>query len=168
MARVRISLTLASDGGASGDSGPRWSFMALQLFEPTELGRTPSSRRRNPPQREASPEEIEELLRISIEGRKRVKDQIVRIDSTMAEVKFGYLDKAGNWHDVTTLEEQEHPAYYHRRAADGGDVDGPDPSANANTTEPETDTSPTEEKHGRIFEGHKEFTPGRMPCWSKK
>ena len=26
----------------------------------------------------------------------------------MAEVKFGYLDKAGGWHPVTTLEEQEY------------------------------------------------------------
>ena len=55
------------------------------------------------------------VLRFAIEGRKRVKDQILRIDSTMAEVKFGYLDKAGGWHTVTTLEEQEYPAYYHQR-----------------------------------------------------
>ena len=62
------------------------------------------------PHGEAIPEEIEELLRFSIEGRKRVKDQILRIDSTMAEVNFGYVDRAGGWHAVTTLEEQEYPA----------------------------------------------------------
>ena len=44
------------------------------------------------PHGEATPEEIEEILRFAIEGRKRVKDQILRIDSTMADVKFGYLD----------------------------------------------------------------------------
>ena len=66
------------------------------------------------PHGEATTEEIEEILRFAIEGRKRVKDQILRIDSTMAEVKFGYLDKAGEWHAVTTLEEDEYPAYYHR------------------------------------------------------
>ena len=47
------------------------------------------------PHGEATKEEIEEILRFAIEGRKRVKDQILRIDSTMADVKFGYLDKAG-------------------------------------------------------------------------
>ena len=34
--------------------------------------------------------EIEEILRFAIEGRKRVKDQILRIDDTMAAVNFGY------------------------------------------------------------------------------
>ena len=68
------------------------------------------------PHGEATKEEIEEILRFAIEGRKRVKDQILRIDSTMADVKFGYLDKAGDWHAVTTLEEDEYPTYYHQRA----------------------------------------------------
>ena len=67
------------------------------------------------PHGEATKDEIEEILRFAIEGRKRVKDQILRIDSTMADVKFGYLDKAGDWHAVTTLEEDEYPAYYHQR-----------------------------------------------------
>jgi ATP-dependent Lon protease len=67
------------------------------------------------PAGEATREEIEEILRYAIEGRKRVKDQILRIDSTMAEVKFGYLDTDGTWHDVETFEENEYPAYYHRR-----------------------------------------------------
>ncbi len=47
------------------------------------------------PQGEATTEEIEEILRFAIEGRKRVKDQILRIDTTMADVKFGYSDQAG-------------------------------------------------------------------------
>ena len=67
------------------------------------------------PHGEATKEEIEEILRFAIEGRKRVKDQILRIDSTMADVKFGYLDTDGAWHAVTTLEEDEYPTYYHRR-----------------------------------------------------
>ena len=66
------------------------------------------------PHGEATKEEIEEILQFAIEGRKRVKDQILRIDSTMADVKFGYLDKAGEWRAVTTLEEDEYPAYYHQ------------------------------------------------------
>lgn len=74
---------------------------------------------------EATKPEIEEILRMAIEGRKRVKDQILRIDSTMAEVKFGYTDDAGEWHTVTTLEEDEYPEYYHRRAGGSGDEEEP-------------------------------------------
>jgi len=65
------------------------------------------------PHEEATATEIEEILRFAIEGRKRVKDQILRIDPTMAEVKFGYRASGGQWRPVTTLEEDEFPAYYH-------------------------------------------------------
>ena len=40
--------------------------------------------------RRATKEELEEVLRFAIEGRKRVRDQIIRIDTTMAAVNFGY------------------------------------------------------------------------------
>ncbi|MEV5836775.1 BREX system Lon protease-like protein BrxL [Nocardia sp. NPDC052112] len=70
------------------------------------------------PSRAATKAETEELLRFAIEGRKRVKDQILRIDRTMDEVKFGYTDAAGVWHDVTTQEERDYPQYYERDAAD--------------------------------------------------
>ena len=72
------------------------------------------------PHGEATREEVEEVLRLAIEGRKRVKDQIVRIDKTMAAVDFGYTDREGEWHAVKTLEEDEYPAYYRP----GGDGDG--------------------------------------------
>ena len=104
------------------------------------------------PHGEASAEEIEELLRFSIEGRKRVKDQILRIDSTMAEVRFGFLDKAGGWHPVTTLEEQEYPAYYHQRADDGGD-DGGGGGSGADPAEASAPVAAV----GALFEGHREF-----------
>lgn len=74
------------------------------------------------PHGEATRDEIEEVLRLAIEGRKRVKDQIVRIDATMAGVDFGYLDTEGVWHAVTTLEEDEYPRYYHRDGASRGTV----------------------------------------------
>ena len=70
------------------------------------------------PNGEASPEEIEEILRFAIEGRKRVKDQILRMDPTLSAVNFSYKDSAGEWHAVTTLEEVEYPAFYHRSAAE--------------------------------------------------
>ncbi len=106
------------------------------------------------PQGEAKKKEVEEILRFAIEGRKRVKDQIIRIDTTMAGVKFGYLDKAGEWHAVTTLEEDEYPSYYHRRQTDG-DEEG---SSEAETPEPSVaPNEDTSTKPSPLFEGHREF-----------
>ena len=77
------------------------------------------------PQGEASEKEIEEILRVAIEGRKRVKDQLMRIDTTYAEVKFGYSCNDGVEKIVKTLEEEEYPQYYSSsskaRAADEQD-----------------------------------------------
>lgn len=67
----------------------------------------------------ASKDEIEELLKFAIEGRKRVKDQLMRIDQTYAKVNFAYLDSSQHLYQVTTLEEQEYPHYYHRSVGDG-------------------------------------------------
>ncbi|WP_417522113.1 BREX system Lon protease-like protein BrxL [Marinobacter sp.] len=69
------------------------------------------------PQGGATKEEVEELLRLSIEGRKRVKDQLQRIDTTYGEVRFSYQDEGGKEVLVTTLEEEEYPGYYHRAVA---------------------------------------------------
>lgn len=66
------------------------------------------------PQGEATPAELEELLRVSIEGRKRVKDQLLRIDSTYPTVRFVYTDAGGKTMKVATLEEEEYPQSYHR------------------------------------------------------
>lgn len=61
---------------------------------------------------EASKEEIQAILEFAIEGRKRVKDQLLRIDSTYAQVKFSFEDSNGAIKLVKTLEEQEYPSYY--------------------------------------------------------
>lgn len=106
------------------------------------------------PHREASKEQIEEVLRFAIEGRKRVKDQILRIDTTMTEVRFGYLDKAGEWHGVTTLEEEEYPAYYHRRQSE--DTTTEDSSA-VETTKHEIATATAPSEPDPLFEGHREY-----------
>ena len=71
------------------------------------------------PQGGASKQEIEELLRFAIEGRKRVKDQLMRIDSTYGNVCFSYVDVNGQTQPVTTLEEQEYPHYYYKTIAEG-------------------------------------------------
>lgn len=104
------------------------------------------------PHGEATKDEIEEILRFAIEGRKRVKDQILRIDTTMADVKFGYHDKTGEWHAVTTLEEDEYPSYYHRRSSPATS-DAPS-GAEANETEAVTVTPP---QPAPLFQGHREF-----------
>lgn len=67
------------------------------------------------PEGEATDVEVEEVLRIAIEGRKRVKDQLLRIDSTYPSVRFTYFSQDGKEHPVTTLEEQEYPGAYHRQ-----------------------------------------------------
>ncbi|HDQ70544.1 MAG TPA: BREX system Lon protease-like protein BrxL [Chloroflexi bacterium] len=72
------------------------------------------------PHQEATHEEIEEILRFAIEGRKRVKDQLMRIDPTYAEVDFAYTDvESGQVRRVQTLEEKTYPRYY----GAGGDED---------------------------------------------
>lgn len=73
------------------------------------------------PSGEATKEEIEEILRFAIEGRKRVKDQLLRIDSTYAATDFSYQENGGAWKKVYTLEEKEYPKYYYaRQKSDGG------------------------------------------------
>lgn len=71
----------------------------------------------------ATESDIEELLRAAIEGRKRVKDQLLRIDSTYPEVRFSYQGKDGVEKLVRTLEEDEYPNQYHRRLAIDGQSD---------------------------------------------
>lgn len=86
------------------------------------------------PHGEATREETEEILRFAIEGRKRVKDQILRIDATMATVKFGFTDKAGTWSPVATLEEEEYPGYYSRHASHAVDEPSDDEGVPAGST----------------------------------
>jgi ATP-dependent Lon protease len=73
------------------------------------------------PHGEAPKQEIEELLRFAIEGRKRVKDQLMRIDSTYGHVHFSYINSGEQPKPVTTLEEEEYPNYYHKTIAGGDD-----------------------------------------------
>ncbi|MDD2467999.1 MAG: BREX system Lon protease-like protein BrxL [Desulfobulbus sp.] len=72
----------------------------------------------------ASKEEIEELLKFAIEGRKRVKDQLMRIDSTYPKVRFTYQDTSGQDRQVRTLEEEEFFHYYHKTVANGSATEG--------------------------------------------
>jgi ATP-dependent Lon protease len=64
------------------------------------------------PHQEATREELEEVLRFAIEGRKRIKDQLLRIDTTYATVNFGYRDTDGRKFEVRALEEELYPRQY--------------------------------------------------------
>ncbi|WP_419587916.1 BREX system Lon protease-like protein BrxL [Thiolapillus sp.] len=74
------------------------------------------------PEGEATKEEIQAILHFAIEGRKRVKDQLMRIDSTYADVRFSYEDGEGKTFSVKTLEEEEYPRYYHHTIGDGAEA----------------------------------------------
>ncbi len=67
------------------------------------------------PDGNATVEEKEALLVFAIEGRKRVKDQLVRIDPTFDFVKFGYSDVKGNFTVVLTKEEEQFPQHYYQK-----------------------------------------------------
>jgi ATP-dependent Lon protease len=76
------------------------------------------------PHQEAPRQEVEELLRFAIEGRKRVKDQLMRIDSTYADVRFGYRAGDGNTVQVKTLEEELYGRHYRSSATvEGAEVE---------------------------------------------
>lgn len=111
------------------------------------------------PQGGATKEEVEELLRFAIEGRKRVKDQLMRIDSTYGNVRFTYQGSDGQTRFVTTLEEEEYPDYYHKTIAeveDGEVVESAQPGTHKDPYEPPHPVEPVlKEKHLTFKENQK-------------
>lgn len=108
------------------------------------------------PHEQATAEEIEEVLRFAIEGRKRVKDQILRIDTTMASVKFGYAAVGGGWSAVTTLEEDEYPTHYQGSPPPlqtAEEALAPEPSQTLAATASNT----AEDVPVALFEGHRDY-----------
>ena len=107
----------------------------------------------------ATKEEVEELLRFAIEGRKRVKDQLMRIDSTYGNVRFTYQDTDGRAKPVTTLEEEEYPGYYHKTIAEGEDgeiLEAAQPDSPQGPSEPLAPVEPVlKEKHLTFQENQK-------------
>jgi ATP-dependent Lon protease len=127
--RYREHFSLSSDISTRDRDGINKSFSGLMkiLF----------------PQGGASKEEIEEVLKFAIEGRKRVKDQLMRIDSTYGKVRFDYLDTAGQTKQVATLEEQEYPNYYHKTVSSGDDGHIPTPNSKIDALAASSISSPT-------------------------
>ncbi len=130
--RYRSNFDLSSDISTRDRDGVHKTFSGLMkiLF----------------PSGEATPDEMEEILKLALEGRKRVKDQLMRLDTTYPEVDFSFSRKNGEKVCVSTLEESEFPNFYHRRASapassaieptstvEPGAAHAPEPSAGAIT-----------------------------------
>jgi len=78
------------------------------------------------PEGKASPEDMEELLRFAIEGRKRVKDQLMRIDKTFQKVRFAYKNRENQEVLPRTLEEDEYPLLYGTKSQTDDSPSNPD------------------------------------------
>ncbi len=93
------------------------------------------------PHQEATPAEIETVLRFAMEGRKRVKDQLMKIDATYPAVRFAYTrDDDGPSMPVKTLEEETYPQYFGAVADDASATasvdETPEPAPSAVSTKP--------------------------------
>ena len=117
----------------------------------------------------ASNDELEELLSLAIESRKRVKDQLKRIDSTYPETDFHYTRPDNQKFHVTTLEEDEYPKFYHRNLALGSDdddasvieEDAVDGGASRKGPPPEKKGATEEQAFSLPTEGHVVFKENR-------
>jgi ATP-dependent Lon protease len=100
--RYQSMFTLSSDISTRDRDGVNKTFSGLmKLLFPAD---------------NATEAEVEELLHLAVEGRKRVKDQLLRIDSTYPETDFSFTAHDGRKVVVKTLEETEYPQYYLKRA----------------------------------------------------
>jgi ATP-dependent Lon protease len=106
---------------------------------------------------DATVEEIEEILNYAIEGRKRGKDQLMRIDDTYAETKFYYEDREGKRHNVSTLEETEYPRYYHQTLSTTAEGTGSVPVTEEAAVIEEPLSVPEVKKESEAKAGHLEI-----------
>lgn len=90
------------------------------------------------PQGGASEAEIEEILKFAMEGRKRVKDQLFRIDSTYADVNFAYNGKSGKDVPVYTIEELQYPNYFNKTVGDVTDIGMSEPGVDVAEYSPDS------------------------------
>jgi ATP-dependent Lon protease len=110
----------------------------------------------------ATRDEVEKILKVAMEGRKRVKDQLFRIDTTYEAVNFSYLDSDNNSIPVKTLEESEHARYYSQtKDIDVSDLPKNDSNENSHKTETllsknsKPEAPVIEEKHITIMENQR-------------
>jgi len=83
------------------------------------------------PHEGATVDEIEEVLKFAIEGRRRVKDQLIRIDKTYPPVRFEYAKKDDQKVLVKTLEQQQYPQHYTAQDELGAEAETETPEGQA-------------------------------------
>lgn len=112
----------------------------------------------------ATAEEIQELLTFSMECRKRVKDQLMRIDATYPTVDFSFTSTEGKKVHVQTLEEREYPNVYFKRAQGAEPAEGvadtretEASSEQPSTSEQSVNASTIEQPSDRLKPGHREI-----------
>ncbi len=82
------------------------------------------------PGHDATKTDVEAILRFAVEGRKRVYNQLIRIDETFERRRFVYTDSdTGELRTVSTLEERTYPQLTRREADGDHETDGGDRSA---------------------------------------
>jgi len=118
-------------------------------------------------------DDIEDMLRIAMESRKRVKDQLARIDSTYPDVDFHYTGPDGRKRSITTVEEEEFPQFYHLKPAldpKGQGQEGADTPADGHESDgAEKPVTGSQSSNGAsagpvppaLKDGHKVFTENR-------
>lgn len=101
------------------------------------------------PNGEATKEEAKEILEFAIEQRKRVKDQLVRIDATFYDTEFSYSDNVSKEKNlILAREEKEYPELYKKKAIEAA----PEEKQTATKLkETSTDTLNTLEPNAKIL-----------------
>ncbi|MBW0159389.1 BREX system Lon protease-like protein BrxL [Sedimentimonas flavescens] len=111
--------------------------------------------------------EMEELLRLALESRKRVKDQLFRIDSTYPDVDFYYVGSSGEKRRITTVEEEEFPQYYHKKrrvenlAESSADMTDDEPLIEIDEDTADGMAKGTAPEPSRALEGHHDYAENR-------
>ena len=118
------------------------------------------------PNKVATSEEKEELLKFVMEGRKRVKDQIVRLDATFPATDFSYTKRSGEKVDVMTLEEIQYREIYYGTVNTTQMPDGQDAESLAPNDIKEIPSNITKEVEVKpeetLKEQHLTFNEGQM------
>jgi ATP-dependent Lon protease len=91
------------------------------------------------PAHDATREQIEEIFRFAIEGRKRVYNQLIKIDDTFEHRKFVYTDlETHERRSVVTLEERNYPQLNSVRSDVAGEDAGVVELASGDAASPDT------------------------------
>ncbi|MCP9915276.1 BREX system Lon protease-like protein BrxL [Cyanobium sp. ATX 6F1] len=129
------------------------------------------------PDGKANKEEVAELLEFAMECRRRIREQILRIDDTFKPNDFIFRDlKTGSEVTVLTPEEKQYPAFSGLRPpasqpggvatepapGEGGLVAGTTDSDQSETTDPQSDSSTLKEHHLVVPENSKGWSYRRL------